>query len=104
MKIIYKTKESIKALTVIELYKGQGDLFDLTQIPIRRTQFSFGGESLVNSSSYRISGDCISCGLCQTSCPQSCFETGQPFKIKEENCLRCGNCLQVCKSDAVYKV
>ena len=40
---IYPTQESQKALTVFQIYEGDGEWFDLSQQPIERTSFSFGG-------------------------------------------------------------
>ena len=39
----------------------------------------------------------------QKHCPQSCIEPGQPFKIKQENCLRCGSCFEHCPVLAVSR-
>mgnify|MGYP004509824455 FL=1 len=39
---IYPTKESRMALTVFQIYQGNGEFFDLSVQPIFRERFSFG--------------------------------------------------------------
>ena len=43
MKAIYPNAASRTALTVFQIYKGSGEFFDLSQKPIFRERFSFGG-------------------------------------------------------------
>ena len=40
---IYPTEESLKALTVFQIYEGSGEWFDLSKKPIERASFTFGG-------------------------------------------------------------
>ena len=40
---IYPTDESMKALTVFQIYEGSGEWFDLSRKPIDRASFTFGG-------------------------------------------------------------
>jgi len=103
MKEIYPTPESLTALEVFCMYKGQGFYFDLSKKPIIREDFSFGGINL-KKYGYQISDNCNSCGLCLTKCPQDCIETGKPFKIIQKNCLHCGNCMEICPVNAVLKL
>lgn len=43
MQKIYPDIRSRSALTVFKIYQGSGEWFDLTQFPIQRKTFSFGG-------------------------------------------------------------
>lgn len=49
-----------------------------------------------------ITARCTACGLCIEWCPQNTIEMvdGKAF-IYKENCIGCGQCLAVCKFDAV---
>ena len=42
MKEIYPTEESRRALTVFQIYEGNGEWFDLSKKPIERASFAFG--------------------------------------------------------------
>ena len=44
MHTIYPTEESMKALTVFQIYEGTGEWFDLSKKPIERASFAFGCE------------------------------------------------------------
>lgn len=43
MEKIYPDEGSRSALTVFEIYEGNGEWFDLSKSPIERASFSFGG-------------------------------------------------------------
>ena len=43
---IYPTERSRQALEVFQLYRGEGEYFDLSQQPPFRQSFSFGGEAI----------------------------------------------------------
>ena len=101
MNEIYPTDESKKALTVFRIYKGTGELFDLSKKPIERKSFTFGK---INSKveTYCINDKCDLCMICKTACPQQCIDfSGKIAKINNENCLYCGNCMSVCPRNAV---
>ena len=103
MKEIYPTEESMKALTVFQIYEGSGEWFDLSKKPIERVSFTFGG-SETKENGYFITDVCIGCGSCTAVCPQNCINTdGIPHVIEQEHCLHCGNCFEVCPVGAVIK-
>lgn len=103
MSEIYPTADSMKALSVFQIYEGSGEWFDLSKKPIERASFSFGKEETAKSG-YFIDDNCIGCGNCLEVCPQSCIDLSDtPAVIRQENCLHCGNCMDVCPVDAVER-
>ena len=108
MRTIYPTEESMKALTVFQIYEGTGEWFDLSRKPIERASFTFGSEkaeqAAKNPEGYYITDACIGCGSCTAVCPQSCIITDSvPHVIEQEHCLHCGNCLEACPVGAVER-
>jgi len=108
MHTIYPTEESMKALTVFQIYEGTGEWFDLSKKPIERASFTFGSEkaeqATKNPEGYYITDACIGCGSCAAVCPQSCIITDSvPHVIEQEHCLHCGNCLEACPVGAVER-
>ena len=108
MRTIYPTEESMKALTVFQIYEGTGEWFDLSRKPIERASFTFGSEkaeqAAKNPEGYYITDACIGCGSCAAVCPQSCIITDSvPHVIEQEHCLHCGNCLEACPAGAVER-
>lgn len=100
---IYPTDESMRALTVFQVYEGTGEWFDLSKKPIERAAFTFGGAEK-KAEGYFISDACIGCGKCTEVCPQSCIEAdGTQHMIRQEHCLHCGNCLDACPVGAVER-
>lgn len=101
---IYPNEQSRAALEVFQLYKGEGEYFDLTQLPPYRQSFSFGG-ARARETGYRIRGDrCIGCGRCRCVCPQGCIRDTVPRVIDRSHCIHCGNCFHVCPAKAVEKL
>ncbi|MBO5484676.1 MAG: 4Fe-4S binding protein [Lachnospiraceae bacterium] len=102
---IYPDVASRKALEVFCITKGTGEFFDLSTKPIRRERFAVGlqkrkGEK--RSNGYYITDACIGCKACFKVCPQKCIEADSvPFKIRQENCLHCGNCMVTCQFGAI---
>ena len=100
---IYPTEESQKALTVFQIYKGSGEIFDLSKKPIECYRFTFGDVHEVKSG-YYITDKCTGCGECLPVCPQNCMDiAASKAEINQTNCLHCGNCFEVCRFDAVKK-
>ena len=101
---IYPTEESMKALTVFQIYEGTGEWFDLSKKPIERASFNFGKVE-IKREGYFVTDNCIGCGSCLSVCPQSCIiTTGIPYVIEQEHCLHCGNCLNTCPAGAVVRI
>ena len=100
---IYPTEESMKALTVFQIFEGSGEWFDLSKKPIERASFTFGG-SEKKTEGYSIMDSCIGCGSCVSVCPQNCIRKDQvPFQIEQDHCLHCGNCMNACPVGAVVR-
>ncbi|MDE6259364.1 MAG: 4Fe-4S binding protein [Oscillospiraceae bacterium] len=101
---IYPTEKSREALAVFQLYKGEGEYFDLSQLPPYRQSFSFGGET-VHKTGYRINAEkCIGCQGCHSVCPQGCISNTIPRVIDASHCIHCGNCFRICPVKAVEKL
>lgn len=103
MREIYPTEESMRVLTVFQIYEGSGEWFDLSKKPIERASFTFGGAER-KPEGYFITDACIGCRSCVSVCPQQCIDTDSiPFVIDQAHCLHCGNCMEVCPVGAVEK-
>ncbi len=52
---------------------------------------------------YTINDDCTGCVLCAKRCPTECIdgEKKQLHTIRQEDCIQCGTCWDVCRFDAV---
>ena len=100
---IYPDEKSREALTVFQVYEGEGEFFDLSEKPVFRESFSFGGAT-EKKSGYFVTGKCIGCKLCFSVCPQKCIDIStKPVVIEQEHCLHCGRCLETCPTGAVEK-
>ena len=101
---IYPTAESRDALEVFHIDTGEGELFDLSQKPIFRQAFAFGGQQ-PQQTGYRIQKDkCIGCQGCRSVCPQQCISNTIPREIDQSHCLHCGNCYRICPVKAVERL
>lgn len=101
---IYPTGKSREVLEVFQLCKGEGEYFDLSQLPPCRQSFSFGGET-VHQTGYRVNPEkCIGCQGCHSVCPQGCISNTVPREIDARRCLHCGNCFRICPVKAVEKL
>lgn len=104
MERLYPTADSRKALEVFQIYKGEGEYFDLSQQPPFRRSFSFGGET-ARETGYRIDPNkCIGCQGCRNVCPAGCITNTVPRIIDESHCLHCGGCFRICPVTAVEKL
>lgn len=100
---IYPTPESRKALVVFRLDCGEGEYFDLSQLPPFRQSF-FIGSGKTQDHVYRILQDkCIGCSSCLNVCPTGCISRVLPRVIDASHCLHCGNCVNACPVHAVKK-
>ena len=100
---IYPTEKSREALEVFQLYKGEGEYFDLAQLPPYRQSFSFGVENC-HEAGYRVNTEkCIGCQECRSVCPSGCISNTIPRVIDESHCLHCGNCFRICPRNAVER-
>ncbi len=70
------------------------EFFDLGKEPIYREGMDRG---------FKISNNCIECGLCKRNCPQQCIDAGSPYVIQQEHCLHCGLCFENCPVQAIQK-
>ena len=100
---IYPSTESRTVLTVFRLYRGSGEFFDLSQKPVFREAFSFGGLK-THAEAFFITADCNGCGRCAAACPQDCIDLSvRPACIRQEHCLHCGKCEELCPRQAVER-
>lgn len=103
MEKIYPDVRSRSALTVFKIQEGTGEWFDLSQLPIERSGFSFGGAQ-AKESGYYVTDTCIGCKLCYAKCPQKCIDISKkPVVIRQEHCLHCGNCFEICPARAIER-
>lgn len=82
------------------IYKGVGEIFDLSTTPPSRERFAFGGEE-VRPAGFKITEDCIACGICKDCCPENAIEEGEIYRIVEERCIECGRCYENCPHNAI---
>lgn len=73
-------------LEAIHLYKGKGEIFDLSTEPPNRHRFSFGGAQ-ASPSGYSITSQCTACGICKEACPVDAIMEGAIFQIDGKHCL-----------------
>lgn len=103
MNEIYPDAASRTALTVFQIYEGNGEWFDLSKKTIERASFTFG-DAKEKQEGYFVTDRCIGCKLCYSNCPQKCIDISvKPVIIYQENCLHCGNCYEVCPARAIEK-
>ena len=49
-----------------------------------------------------ITDDCISCCVCEASCPTNAISAGDgKFVIDADSCIDCGLCVSTCPVDAI---
>lgn len=95
--------KSRSILDVFCLENATGEIFDLSEHPIRRESFALGNAQ-VKPSGYYISTSCHHCGHCQSVCPQNCIHSEPPiYAIVQTHCLHCGLCAEQCPIGAINK-
>ena len=54
---------------------------------------------------YFITEDCTGCTLCARKCPTNCIsgKVKERHVIDQAECIKCGNCMEVCRFGAVIK-
>jgi ferredoxin len=72
--------DSRDILEAFHMYRGKGEIFDLSIEPPTRERFAFGGEK-VNSSGDRITDKCTACDICIESCPVGLIAEGEVYRI-----------------------
>ncbi len=87
-------------LEAFHLYRGKGEIFDLSTEPPKRERFAFGDET-VNPPGFVINNKCTACGTCLDACPVSVISEGDLYSIDGSHCLECGRCAEVCPEDAI---
>ena len=51
---------------------------------------------------YAISDECISCGSCEATCPNSAISEGDgKYVINADECISCGACESACPVSAI---
>jgi ferredoxin len=54
--------------------------------------------------SYKITDDCVSCGVCADECPSEAIKEGDDkYVIDQDACTDCGTCKDVCPNDAIVE-
>ena len=89
-------------LEAFHLFRGRGEIFDLSVEPPLRERFAFGGDG-VNPVGYWITGECTACGICLKACPVDVITAGDPYVIDRSHCLECGRCAEICPDAAIER-
>lgn len=51
---------------------------------------------------HKINDECISCGTCESECPQGAISEGtERFVIDAQKCTDCGSCAESCPVGAI---
>lgn len=54
---------------------------------------------------HKISDECISCGACESECPEEAISEGDDlFVIDAAKCTDCASCVDACPVEAISKV
>ncbi len=103
-----KDHEIYKAMVVICITSGYGDVFDYDfekktrENKLERIYFSFGGHG-EKYKGLKIDQDkCISCGVCQQKCSFLAIkQEDEHYFVDKNRCDECGDCLINCPVDAI---
>ena len=53
---------------------------------------------------YKITEDCVACGLCAGECAAEAISEGENiFVIDPEKCTDCGTCVEACPNEAIVE-
>ena len=53
---------------------------------------------------HKITDECISCGVCETECPDGAISMGDDiYVIDPEVCTDCATCVEVCPVDCIIE-
>ncbi|MEW6661217.1 MAG: DUF362 domain-containing protein [Bacillota bacterium] len=53
---------------------------------------------------YKISEECLACGVCMDECPAGAIKEGDDiFLIDSEICTECGTCVDSCPNSAIVE-
>nr|WP_307989599.1 4Fe-4S binding protein [uncultured Niameybacter sp.] len=52
---------------------------------------------MLNNKVYVIDDQCNGCGACKVVCPKHCISKGQPYRINQASCIKCGRCTMRCR-------
>lgn len=53
---------------------------------------------------YRITEECIGCGLCQSQCPVEAISNNGGQRVIDQNaCIGCGTCFESCPVEAIVE-
>ncbi len=91
-----------KNMEFFSIYKGKGELFDLSgeRVKMQRVRFDSGGEE-VSPAGCTITDVCINCGKCERVCPFEAISKKEHYEINRTYCDECGICNHVCPVDAI---
>ncbi len=93
--------DTSRILSVFLMFRGVGEIFDLSTEPPHRRRFAFGGAA-VNPPGYAITDACTACGTCAEACPVGVIAPGDVYRIDGAHCLECGACAEVCPEEAIH--
>ena len=98
---IYPTEAGREVLEVFQIYRGTGEVFDLSQKPIFRQSFAFGDAPMKEHGYFVDQTKCLSCGRCNGVCPQNCIARKGKRKIKQKHLLSLKKALEIGKNIVV---
>ncbi len=53
---------------------------------------------------YRITDECIKCGVCAETCPVGAISEGaDTYEINHDECIECGACCGECPNEAIVE-
>lgn len=98
-------KKDLDMFRIFRLDWGDGEIFHLPDADeVSRVRFSFG-KGRVRPWAYRITEECIGCGICAEACMRGVIfrtEKGR-CEIDYQGCLECGRCYEHCPNKAIQR-